>query len=443
MNQGVRDTGGDTIPEDEEVEEQFVCPMCGTMVDASATECSGCGEPFAPIEGLDEGEIPEEPEFVGVADGEIPEEPEFVGEADGEIPEEPEYIEEVFTEESEEIEDLAPEAELDEEIVEEDSVSGCKECGAPLSPGDRSCPECGAEVEIPEAEISGGCPICGKSSYTVEDGDIVSCDECGNVYIRKEFEPPPELKWKWKFWSGLILIIIGDLGIALGSYVHNVMRWSPLGDLYLGYGWLDQMVGIIGIVLFVLGLFLFAWSFKRDREVECPSCKIVIRENLLLPHKEEEEEEEGPEAEAIETALEEIGEEVECPECGQVVSIFNEHCPNCGAFFEVGEEEMLEEEIIEGEVIEEVAVTDEPQELLPASELDEEEMVMESLELLEDETEQKMQEDNGLEALRELESELDLSSNGQITCAKCGAMLSSDHTSCPECGTEISSMEVE
>jgi rubrerythrin len=428
---GEREIGGDIIPENEENEEQFVCPMCGTIVDASASECPSCGEPFAPIE----ESVEESPGMEPVDEELLPEEP---------LPEpEDEYLEEVV-EETEEIETLPPEEEAG--LPEEKAELSCKECGAPLSPTDRECPECGAKVELPVSDFTDGCPICGSMSYTVESGDLVSCDECGNVYIKKEFEPPPEIKWKWKFWVGLIFIVVGDLGVALGSYIHNVMHWSPLGDLYLGYGWLDQMVGIVGVVLFILGLILFAWSFKRDRQVQCPSCKIVLRDTALIPFQEEEEEEEVPESEAIETVLEEIGEEVECPECGQLVSIYDGTCPNCGAVFETAEEETIEEEVTEIGPEGEGPAEPEPEgleEYLPASELDEEQMVMESLEILEEEVEAEGVEENGLEALRELESEFDLSEDTGITCPKCGARLSSELTTCPACGTTLPKTEVE
>ena len=182
-----------------------------------------------------------------------------------------------------------------------EEVDYCPDCDSQLSE-DGSCPEC-LPPEISD-EATDGCPICGSGSFTVESGDLVSCGDCGNVYIRKEYGGA-EQSWKWKFWVGLVFIVVGDIGIALGSYVHNVLEWSPLGSMYLGYGFLDQLVGIVGIVLFVVGLILFAWSFKREREVQCPSCKVIVLEEQLT-EAEEEEEDIIPEELAVESALEEI-----------------------------------------------------------------------------------------------------------------------------------------
>lgn len=398
------------IPEDENLEDEFVCPMCGSLVDASATDCPNCGEPFAPIENGTFSAAP------------------------------------LVTEESElaPVDETLPEEGKPEEYPAEDMDEGELEVTEEF---EEEAMEMDDEPPKPEMAPSEGCPICGSGKYSVETGDLVSCDDCGNVYIKKEFVGKPEQNWKLKFWVGLIFIIIGDLGVALGSYVHNVYRWSPLGDLYLGYGWLDQMVGILGVVLFILGLILFAWSFKRDRIVQCPSCKVVVREVDLLPFEEEEEEEVEPEAQDIETAMEEIGEAGECPNCGIQVSLFDEICPNCETPLELNGEV---EEIIEEEIVEEIPA-EEPEEAIleepkSASELDETEMIMESLELLEEEAqrvEEEIPEDEngGLQALRELEEEFGVGDEEEQTCPECGMLIEPGTTSCPICGAEVTSGE--
>ena len=271
-----------------------MCPLCGTVVDADVSECPSCGEQFSPVEGAAA---------------------------------EPEYDEETVTEETQEL--FVPD-EVPEEKPESD-MGLCETCGTALS-DDGKCPECQPPEE--GAKASDGCPLCGSKSYTKESGDLVSCSGCGNVYVKKDFEPEGQ-NWKWKFWIGLVFILVGNVGVALGSYIHNVFRWSPLGRMYLGYGWLDQMVGVVGIVIFILGLILFAWSFKREREVQCPSCKVIIRESQFDIYEPEEEEEELPKEVAVKSALDEIGEMVECPSCGASVSMFDTSCPSCGTLFEL------------------------------------------------------------------------------------------------------------
>ena len=415
--------------------------MCGTVVSAAATECPECGEPFLTI---DNGEsLPDEtmePEYLDdTATAEI-----AVPYNGSEIPDQ-ESVEsddlevDGFEEPVQEFEGpdiMADELEVpdqESELPAEDGI--CPDCGSPLNE-DGICPECTSPEKIDEA--IDGCPICGSKNFIVESGDLVSCADCGNVYIRKEYGGA-EQSWKWKFWVGLVFIVVGDIGVALGSYVHNVMGWSPLGNMYLGYGWMDQLVGIIGIVLFVLGLVLFAWSFKRDREVQCPSCKVIILESELK-EVEEEEEEVIPDELAVESALEEIGEAVECPSCGAEVSIFDTSCPNCGVLFEMEDVFDQEPEDTEssGDFVE-ISENDEPVELKHGSELDVDEMIMESLEL-EGPPESVELDGDSLDALNELESAFDAPLEDEmeiISCPSCGAMIGKGLDTCPGCGATI------
>lgn len=407
-------------PQDADIPEveDFVCPMCGTSVSASMNQCPGCGEKFTPVED-DEDLQPAGDEVQEEIDDDILDDDFDDLEDDSdqeELVSETEYILD------EEASDEPPAEEEDYEVYPEQEF--CQGCDTELNE-DGVCPMCSPPVQ--QEDASDGCPICSSANFTVESGDLVSCADCGNVYIRKEYGGAEE-SWKWKFWVGLIFIIIGDLGVALGSYVHNVVGWSPLGSMYLGYGWIDQSVGIIGIILFILGLILFAWSFKREREVQCPSCKVIVQEGQLT-EIEMEEEEELPEDMAVETALEAIGEVVECPSCGAEVSMFDTSCATCGVLFEV--EEGFEDEFEEDEDQEPA----EPGMILSASEIDENEMIMESLEL-------EGPEVNGesLEALDELESAIEDTPDEPMdaqTCPECGAIVGKGLDTCPGCGAAM------
>ncbi len=403
--------------------------MCGGTVSASATECPSCGESFAPTTNGSTEPIAPTAESSGeplapIADGSG--EPLGPLDEEGEPPApesgEDEPVEETVTEVTEEYE--VPEAQPPE-------PGRCKECDGILAP-DGTCPTCSGEAP---KDTSKGCPVCGKSEYTVESGNLVSCIECGNVYVRPQYEEKAQ-SWKWKFWVGLVFILFGNVGVALGSYVHNVVQWSPLGALYLGYGWIDQFVGILGIVIFILGLILFAWSFKRDREVTCPSCKVTVKESDLTIYIPEETEE-VPESAAIESALEEIGEMAECPTCGQAVSIYDTTCPNCGEVFDL--------KIQDSETPEQPPETpeqppeepSEPGRLLNASEIDHDEIIMDSLEL---ETPENGLDGDSLKALSELESDFDTAvekGQGGVTCSTCGARVGQGIDTCPGCGAAI------
>ncbi len=392
--------------------------MCGTGVGADASECPGCGEPFSP---LDNGELAPEPEFIEDAMA-VPDEDLGVQEDPG--------LEDVM---------MAPDEDMgvqeDSGLEVSEAVDHCPDCGSQYTE-DGSCPGC-LPLEIDD-EATDGCPICGSGRFTVESGDLVSCGDCGNVYIRKEYGGA-EQSWKWKFWVGLVFIIVGDIGVALGSYVHNVVQWSPLGNMYLGYGWMDQLVGIVGIVLFIVGLVLFALSFKREREVQCPSCKVIVLDSQLT-EAEDEEEEIIPEELAVESALEEIDEIVECPSCGAEVSMFDTSCQGCGAIFEMEDDFELEEDgPLETEDL--VEEPEGPMELKHGSELDENEMVMESLELDGPEVSEELNGDTQ-NALNELESAIDTSLEDEmeiVTCPSCGAMVGKGLDTCPGCGEPINS----
>ena len=95
--------------------------MCGSAVNASASECPGCGEPFSPL-----------------------------------VNEEPEFIEETVTEVTEEFE--VPDENFDDTMVPDSGI--CGECEAPLSP-DGTCHSC-TPTEKEVAEGTDGCPICGN-----------------------------------------------------------------------------------------------------------------------------------------------------------------------------------------------------------------------------------------------------------------------------------------
>lgn len=501
---------------------EYACPVCGAGVSEDALNCPSCGEDFATngnnIEDV-ESEVTDgqngyadddiavvadvlddhsDDDIADVADGQdefVEVDPEMVDEdfdaevsaMDGELSdlEEGDMEEEVMVEESSEIEYL-PEEETDDEPVEEyedpdelgvpddhdifaddvdddvDDGQFCKTCDAALSQDAEVCEACGEAVSPieEEPEKSDGCPSCGCSEFTPQKGDMVSCNDCGNIYLIEDVIDGPDTSWKWKFWGGLILILIGDFGFAFISYVHNVARWSPLGDMYLGYGRVDSMLGAVGVTIFIVGLVLFAWSFKRDREVDCPSCGIHIKESELLPVPEEEE----PETEVrISDVMGEIEDVAECPNCSAPTSIFDIECSVCGVEFEAEgfDEEVLDDEFseadpIDGEYIEEVTV-EETEEVIEGEFNEEDQLIMDSLELKEEEPEVPVIEEpeftpDNLDVLESMESELELDGDGLggeldmdinkepdalFECPECSSTIEPGSKECPVCGSYI------
>ncbi len=484
---------------------EYACPICGAGVSADASSCPSCGEDFATngqndydddgVAGLTDGqndyeeveEVPEVPEdeldadtpamVDGTSELELDEEEivveetteieylpvEDVEEADNESADV--YGDEGTVEIDDDPDDLMVQDTLEEAdgFVEDPEEEFCTVCDASLIPGDEVCGECGEPVPVPtvsKEEEADGCPSCGAKEFTAQKNDMVSCNNCGNIYLKDDQLDGPDTSWKWKFWGGLIMILVGDFGFAFVSYVHNVARWSPLGEMYLGYGRMDSMLGAVGVIIFIVGLFLFAWSFKRDREVDCPSCGIHIRESDLLPVPEEEEETKTDIR--ISDVMEEIEDIAECPQCGAPTSIFDIECSVCGVEFDTEgfDEEILDEdfseiEVGEGEFIEEVTV-EETVEVING-EFDEESLIMDSLELKEEELEEPVVEDpdapDNLELLESMESDLDIddASLGEgldknlgdvpklatFECPECDSAIEPGSKECPVCGSYI------
>ena len=70
---------------------------------------------------------------------------------------------------------------------------------------------------------------------------------------------------KGKFYAGVILMLIGGPGLALGSYLHNAPWESgtnhpPILGSWSGFGPLDQAVAIVGIIVMVIGIVLILLS---------------------------------------------------------------------------------------------------------------------------------------------------------------------------------------
>ena len=360
---------GENVPENED----YVCPTCGSAIEKDSAQCPSCGESFTQEPSASDDSATSDP-ALGVP-------------------------------------------------------TICEECGKELPKGASGCPECGAVLKeptyAPHEDIC--CPVCGSKHYTVETGDLVKCNDCGNAYALPRPDPEGFFKgWKWKFWIGLTFIVVGDFGFALASYVHNVLKWTFLGDMYLGYGWIDSLLGILGIVLFAVGILLFAWSFKREREVKCDSCGVYIMESELVPTKEPTT---APTEDAVKDALSKIEEELTCPNCHKTVTLFDEKCDNCGQI-------LIELTTTETEMTFERVETET---IAPEPEANGDgRKSYESVESLEPQPEME----NGgesvekfiLQDLEEIESKDEAVG---VECPSCGIMADKNATECPVCGTEL------
>lgn len=105
------------------------------------------------------------------------------------------------------------------------------------------CPTCG--VDIPEDAVE--CPDCGELlDYQLEDA-------------LEEAERSTTL-----FWIGLVLVLIGGPGIALGSWLHDLLRIPIFGEAYDVFGWLNQLVAAAGLIVLLVGMVVLIWSMARE-----------------------------------------------------------------------------------------------------------------------------------------------------------------------------------
>jgi hypothetical protein len=142
-----------------------------------------------------------------------------------------------------------------------------------------------SEVDtITQAEADSGeapptvCPMCGASVPE----EAIECLNCGEPFSPEAFESretEEEKKSKWLFWFGLTLALIGGPGVALGSYLHDLLQ-IPIADYdnFDSFGWANQLVAVVGIVILVIGIILLILSLpsikskkvKRDEESTNP-----------------------------------------------------------------------------------------------------------------------------------------------------------------------------
>lgn len=117
--------------------------------------------------------------------------------------------------------------------------------GKSMSDGESSCPMCGEPVPANAIE----CPNC-EEPFSPEAFGQKSSD--------KEKAP------KRLFWLGFILVLIGGPGIALGSWLHDVLNIA-IGDYdnFASFGWANQMVSAVGIIILVVGIILLILSLPK------------------------------------------------------------------------------------------------------------------------------------------------------------------------------------
>jgi len=113
------------------------------------------------------------------------------------------------------------------------------------------CPSCGAEVPIDAQE----CPNCGE----IFSEDLLQTPET-------EETPAKGSKLeKAMFFGGLLLVLAGGPGLALGSWLHDVLHIPIFGDAYSVFGSLNRLFAAVGLVVLLVGIVLLILSLRLVR----------------------------------------------------------------------------------------------------------------------------------------------------------------------------------
>jgi hypothetical protein len=70
------------------------------------------------------------------------------------------------------------------------------------------------------------------------------------------------LRDRFLFYLSLILITLGGLDLALGSYLHDLLQVPVVGTAYHVFGPVNVLYALIGAVLLFLGLALLLISLR-------------------------------------------------------------------------------------------------------------------------------------------------------------------------------------
>ena len=81
------------------------------------------------------------------------------------------------------------------------------------------------------------------------------------------------------FISGVILVLLGGPCVALGSWLHDLLRITIANyDNFDSFGWANKLVSTVGIIILVIGILLLILSLPRGK-----TKKSVKDEELITP----------------------------------------------------------------------------------------------------------------------------------------------------------------
>jgi hypothetical protein len=109
------------------------------------------------------------------------------------------------------------------------------------------------------------CPSCGASV----DKEATECPKCGEIFESSALQVDAKAPTKGAgrrerllFYAGVLLVLAGGPGIAVGSWLHDILR-IPIGGLaFDAFGWVNRLVAAIGLVILIVGIVLLILSMR-------------------------------------------------------------------------------------------------------------------------------------------------------------------------------------
>lgn len=118
----------------------------------------------------------------------------------------------------------------------------------------------------PSKEVA-ECPSCGSDVAL----DAKECPTCGEIFSEEllqgaaEAAPKSSRIEKVLFYGGLVLVLAGGPGLALGSWLHDVLKIPILGSAYASFGWVNRLFAAAGLLVLLVGIVLLILSLRLIR----------------------------------------------------------------------------------------------------------------------------------------------------------------------------------
>lgn len=125
------------------------------------------------------------------------------------------------------------------------------------------CPSCHANVGLDESV----CPSCGETfSDAIADEPRTSAHAGGEHSKEGRSKRAGRFREKLLFYLGILLILLGGPGIALGSWLHDLLHIGIFNyTAYNVFGPVNRLVVAVGLMVTVVGIVLFILSLRFSR----------------------------------------------------------------------------------------------------------------------------------------------------------------------------------